>query len=230
MALSKEEAKELAEQLKVIEKLSASLNKNINTTNLKDLEKNAGAIRTLFESLNKEWEEITADISNAAIGFKQIVQEITNQNIGVKESVKSYNKLSSIAEKIQYHQRGITDLSSKEIKKLSEQISQQKTKLYNAQELLRVKAKDLEADRISNLNFQNNLKAQIDKLNKKKDITGKDLKLADELDAKLKKSLKAYEKINEKIAENSSALAQNAAIIADEDELFKSLVLTLQKV
>jgi len=230
MALSKEEAKELAEQLKVIEKLSASLNKNINTTNLKDLEKNAGVIKHLFESLNEEWDEITADISAAAIGFKQITQEVTNQNIGIRDSVKGYNKLSSISEKIQFHQRGISDLSTKEIKKLTEQVKKEKVRLENAQELLKTKAKDFEADRISNLSLQNNLKAQIDKLNKKKDITEKDLKLADELDAKLKKSLKAYEKINENISKNAAALTQNAAIIADEDELFKGLVLTLQRV
>jgi len=81
-----------------------------------------GVARTELERLRQEYKDMSDDISYAAKGFKSIVQEITNQNIGVRESVKGYNKLSSIAEKIQSHQRGISELSSKDIEKLKDQV------------------------------------------------------------------------------------------------------------
>lgn len=143
MALTPQEAKDLRDKLKEIEELSRKLNKNINTTNLQDLEKNAATINTLFKSLKDEWHDLTSDIGYAASGFKAIVQEITKQNIGIKEASKAFRGLSSIAEKLQSHQRGINDLSSKEIKKLQEKSLNEKSRLENASSVLDAKRNEL---------------------------------------------------------------------------------------
>ena len=120
MALTPEQARELQQMLLEIEKLSGALKKNIDTTSLQDLEKSAGAIKQLFNSLKKEWGEINEDISFAVSGFQKIIQEISNVNIGLKESNKAYTNLTSIASKIQAYQQGLSELSSKEIKNLKE--------------------------------------------------------------------------------------------------------------
>ena len=205
MALSREEAKELADLLKQIEKLSGDLKKNINTTSLKDLEKNASTIRTLFASLKDEWNDLTADISYAANGFKNIVQEITLQNQGIKESVKGYKGLSSIAEKLQNYQRGISDLSSKEIEKLKIKAKEEKLRLENAKDLLDTRRAELGID--------------IQRLINQKRIVG----LSREETFELRKLQKEHK-------QTLAAQANINGLVAEQDELYHGLVSTLKRV
>jgi hypothetical protein len=205
MALSKEEAKELAGLLKQIEKLSADLKKNINTTSLKDLEKNAGTIKSLFASLSQEWNEVTADISYAANGFKNIVQEITLQNQGIKESVKGYKGLASIADKLQSYQRGISDLSSKEIEKLKIKAKEEKLRLENAKDLLDTRRAELGVD--------------IQRLINQRRIIG----LSREEAFELKKLQKEHK-------QTLAAQANINGLVAEQDELYHGLTSTLKRV
>ena len=50
--------KEYADKLKQIEKYSKDFKKNINTTNLKPVEENAGAIDAIFERMNNHLKEM----------------------------------------------------------------------------------------------------------------------------------------------------------------------------
>ena len=129
MGLSNEDADELRKQLQEIERLSRLLNKNINTTSLQDLETQSANIRAIFAYLTDEFEDLTGEIGYAVTGFKKLVQEITNSNVGIKETTKSFNKLSSIAERIQSYQKGYSDLTSKDLKKLKEQFRIEKQRL-----------------------------------------------------------------------------------------------------
>ena len=156
MALSPQEAAELRKQLQEIERLSRLLNKNIDTTSLQDIERQAGNIRAIFANLTDEFEDLTGEIGYATAGFKKLVQEITNSNIGVKETTKSFNKLSSIAERIQSYQKGYSDLTSKDIKKLKEQFDVEKQRLFNTQDILKDKKALLEAEK-QNLAIQRNV-------------------------------------------------------------------------
>ena len=79
--------------------------------------------------LRKEYNDLTSDISRSLDIFRSITQEISKQNIGINESKKGYNGLSSIAEKVQSHQKGISELSSKDVEKLKKQVEQEQTRL-----------------------------------------------------------------------------------------------------
>jgi hypothetical protein len=181
-----------------------------------------GRATSELERLRQEYKDMSDDISYAAKGFKSIVQEITNQNIGVKESIKGYNKLSSIAEKIQSYQRGISELSSKDIEKLKEQVKQEKLRLENAQDLLKDKKSSLVVDKTSIDNEIRRLGIEI----RRKRVSGDSARAEINQIQKLQKSLEKNAFQQKQIQES---LSQNAAIISDQDQLFKGLNVTLDR-
>jgi chromosome segregation ATPase len=97
---------------------------------------NIGVARRELERLRKEYKDLASDVSNALDIFHDITQEISKQNLGINESKKGYRGLTSIAEKIQSYQQGITNLSSKEVEKLKDKVKQEQLRLTNAQKLL----------------------------------------------------------------------------------------------
>jgi len=215
MALTPEEARELQNMLLEIEKLSERLKKNIDTTSLQDLEKSAGAIKQIFKSLSKEWEGMTDDISYAAVGFRKIVQEISNVNVGLRDSNKAYNNLTSIASKLQSHQQGIGELSSKEIKNLKEKAKIEKQRLENAQDLL--KEKKLEYERNKSIN-EASIKAkqeEIALIERKAGKTKQDYLTLRELRNEVKGLNKDYATANSLLDKTTAAINQNTAILSN---------------
>lgn len=181
-----------------------------------------GRAKSELERLRQEYKDMSDDISYAAKGFKSIVQEITNQNIGVKESIKGYNKLSSIAEKIQSHQRGISELSSKDIEKLKDQVKQEKVRLENAQDLLKDKKSSLDVDKIDIENQIRALGIEVRRKRASGDSARVEINQIQRLQKSLEKNIFQQKQIQE-------SLSQNAAIIADQDGLFKGLNITLDR-
>jgi hypothetical protein len=218
MALSSQEAAELRKQLQEIERLSRLLNKNIDTTSLQDIERQAGNIRAIFANLTDEFEDLTGEIGYATAGFKKLVQEITNSNIGVKETTKSFNKLSSIAERIQSYQKGYSDLTSKDIKKLKEQFDVEKQRLFNTQDILKDKKALLEAEK-QNLAIQRNAAISAARAAQaRNDRAGMSMAIsqARSLENRIRKVNSEYDK-------TSSSINANNALLAEQDILLQGL-------
>jgi len=221
MALSPQEAAELNKQLQEIERLSRLLKKNIDTTSLKDVEKNAGTIKQLFESLNEEFSDLTGEIGYAAANFKKLVQEVKNTNVGVNETTKSFNRLSSIAEKLQMHQKGIHELSSKEVKELQKQLATERERLKTNQNILN--------DKKANLEFEGNdvaLKIQnklIEASRKRmgNDIEGYKIAMREVLRLKSEQA-----NINKEYARTTAAITANNNLLTDQDESLKAIEAT----
>ena len=205
MALSQKEVQELEKKLAKIEELSRKLGDNISTVNLRPVVDNAATIERLFKSLTDEFEELTADISYAVEGFKKITGEVNNFNVGIKETTKGFTNLSSISEKVQYYQKGITELSVKEVQKLQEKQAQEKQRLINASNLLKESIKEKQ-------NNLENLKSE----SKRRELSAEELKI--------------QEKLTAEIAKEKVALENNRGIIKDQDGLFKGLELTLGRI
>ena len=117
---------------------------------------NIGNSRQQLERLRREYSDMISDITTSLTIFQKITQEISKQNLGINESKKGYRGLTSIAEKIQYHQKGISELSVKDITNLKAQIEKEKQRLSNAQELLRSKERDRRFIRICFLSLPQN--------------------------------------------------------------------------
>jgi len=135
--LSGAEVNELIALIKLLEK-------EIGGVDLQNLLNSASASRVMLEQLRKEAKEFTNDISGAVTGFQQIVNEIKRANTGVNQATKGFQGLSSIAQKIQYHQKGISDLTEKEAKDLAKKLKIEKQNLANTSKLLEYERKILE--------------------------------------------------------------------------------------
>jgi hypothetical protein len=224
MALTPEDSDKLRKQLQEIERLSSLLNKNINTASLQNLEQSADQIRAIFAALNDEFNDFTGDIGYAANGFKKLVQEITNSNIGVKETTKAFNKLSSIAERIQSYQKGFSDLTTKDVKKLREQFNIEKQRLENAQDILKDKKDLLEAE-TANLTIQRNIAIQAGRAAQAAgDRTAHSMAIsqARSLENRIRRIGVEYNKA-------SGALAANTALLEEQDVLLKGLDTTIKQ-
>ena len=218
MALSPQEAAELRKQLQEIERLSRLLNKNIDTTSLQDLERQSGNIRAIFANLTDEFEDLTGEIGYAVTGFKRLVQEITNSNVGIKETTKSFNKLSSIAERIQSYQKGYSDLTSKDLKKLREQFNIEKQRLSNVKSILEDKKLLLEAEK-QNLTIQKS--AAIAAARAAQARNDRQGFLA--ADRQARSLINQIGKINTEYDKSSAAIAANTALLAEQDINLKGL-------
>lgn len=135
--MTPEEQKKINDLIKEGIELARKLGLTAEEASLRNFNGDLVQAERLVKSLRDEWNELTADIGYAYQGFKKIVSEITKQNVGLKESVKGYNNLSSVAAKIQNHQRGISELSSKEIANLRKKTNEEKIRLENARDLLK---------------------------------------------------------------------------------------------
>lgn len=230
MALTPDQTKELRDMLKEIESLSSKLKANIDTTGLQDLETNASAIKRLFKDLKEEWNELTSDISVAANGFREVVKEISRQNVGLNDSIKAYKGLTSIADKIQAYQKGYSNLSFKDIAKLKEQTKLEKQRIANAQNLLKEKKLEYESSLSINKDSIDAKQAEIALLATKAGKTKQDYYDLQKLRNEVKNLNKDYTKVNTELSRTTDALTQNTALLNDQDEAFKNLSLSIEKV
>jgi len=189
----------------------------------------AGNARGQLERLEETYKELTSDVSYAAQGFRKIVQEITNQNVGLKESTKAYKGLTSIADKLQSYQKGYSELSSKDLKKLKDQAKVEKQRLENAQSLLKEKESDYKKSKSINEASVKAKQAEIALLTTKAGKTKQDYYDLQKLRNEVKNLNKDYTAINLELDKTTDALTQNQAILEGEDELYKGTLLALDE-
>ena len=108
----------------------------------------------IVHKLKNDWREYTQDIEGTVLNFARIVDEIKDMNSGVKRSQQAFSSLSSLAQKLQSHQEGISKLSSKEIKNLKDKVKNKISELNLSKQLLE--------DQLSqqNLSIEERTKAQ----------------------------------------------------------------------
>lgn len=134
--LTPEELNKLKKQLEEIEKLSQQFNRNINTLNLQPIEENAGAIKAIWEQLNKDLETSNDDTDYLVSNFQKLVGEIKKTSGGISESQRGLKGLSSIAEQVTNYQKGYNELSSKEIANLQVKSKLEFERLTRSSQLL----------------------------------------------------------------------------------------------
>lgn len=129
--LSAAELQELVKLYKILNNLS-----DVAAQSAATHAQSIGNAKRELERLRQDYKDLTGDVSNALETFKALVSQISKQKTGINESKKAYTGLSSIAEKLQYHQKGISTLSSKELETLQKRAKQEKQRLENAQTTL----------------------------------------------------------------------------------------------
>jgi hypothetical protein len=182
---------------------------------------NIGVARGELERLRKEYKDLASDVSNALDIFHDITQEISKQNLGINESKKGYRGLTSIAEKIQSYQQGITNLSSKEVEKLKDKVKQEQLRLTNAQKLLEKNKLTQENEKQNNLILQQSLVAQIN-------AARANNQYATDLVQQLRNVRREHTNIEKQIKQIGIAYTNNQAIIEENDEGVKGLNRSLE--
>jgi hypothetical protein len=182
---------------------------------------NIGVARGELERLRREYAKLASDVSNALDIFHQITQEISKQNLGINESKKGYRGLTSIAEKIQQYQQGITNLSSKEVEKLKDKVKQEQLRLKNTQNLLNLNRQEQETLKARNEAIQTSLENQIRQAQQQGAFTGY-------LDRRLQVIKDRHKSIEKELQNINTAYTNNQAIIEENDEGIKGLNRSLE--
>ena len=137
--------------------LAAMLNKT--GISIEDMAKNA---KVFYEMLGK-WEE---EVSKTENGFESlsktlgnVVRDLNASSSVTKDINKSFSKLDSVVKTLSYDQKGITELSLKELQSAKNKINIEVDRLKNLKEELetRVKSNKATDDEIEKLNELNSL-------------------------------------------------------------------------
>ena len=166
--------------------------------------------------LRRDYADFTSDISSAIKSFKEITSEFDKQRKGINDSKKAYNNLDSIAQKLQYHQKGISALSSQELQNLQKKAKQQKDNLKVAQDTLQEN--------------RNNLIQEQNRLRQGGLLTASEQKRYTQNIASLQEIRKAQSINNDLLDENNLAMLQLNESLGEaakkEKEIEKSMGLT----
>jgi hypothetical protein len=206
---SKAEIEELRSLIKLLQK-------DIDGVEFDNLIKSGKAAKDYLRTLREEASAFAGEISEAVEGFQRIINEIKNTNNGVNRTTNAFRSLSSIAEKVQYHQKGISELTEKDVKKLQEKQKQTKVSLGNI-------SKQLEIEKQSLLNEK-----QIAEEKKRRlaAIVGKTIDERRE-QFRVKQELA---KINKQLIENESAHGNILGVIKEQDTYYNQLESDLAKI
>ena len=109
MAQNPQDVQKLLEQIESTYRRIGQTNpfKNFDASAFTDVNDAINVLSQGLETAKKKLQDLSGDVRELVGSFKAIVGEITNTNIGVTSTVKSFNKLTSIASKIQSDQLGI---------------------------------------------------------------------------------------------------------------------------
>ena len=100
-------------------------------------------------SSRRRLSDLINDAGELVSSFRAITSEVTSSNIALSSSTKSFNKLSSIASKMQSDQAGINVLRKKELESLQKQFEQEQLNLGTNKQSLEQKEQELEQKKIS---------------------------------------------------------------------------------
>jgi len=93
------------------------------------------AARKNLVQMRKEFANLNSDVSYFAESLTKVLQEIKGQNSALGKTKSAYSSLSSLANKLKYDQDGISRLSEKELKKMSEKVKQNRSSLDLAKQI-----------------------------------------------------------------------------------------------
>jgi hypothetical protein len=175
-----------------------------------------GTARVQLELMRKELEAMTKDITDQVEAFRDIAKEISGQRDGIKETVKGFKSLRSIAEKIQYHQKDLHELSLKDIESLQEKLKIERQRFEETDKQLKKEAEKL---RINQTSYQQ----QINHLMNQNDLSATQYK-------RLGKLLDLNEKINAELIQNEAAQNEIAGIVNETDANYRATDETLKKI
>jgi hypothetical protein len=113
--------------------------KNFNASAFNDINDAISVLNDGLSSVDEKLSYIDDDLSKISAGFKSIVDSLKTQNQALNLTTRSYNSLSSLAQKLKNDQNGISELNKKDLENLKKKAYQERENLVTAQNLLKTK-------------------------------------------------------------------------------------------
>ena len=120
---------EINKQFERLRSLATTLGKDLSKLNLRPIKEDAALVGELIEKWNDQLDESLASVENIASGFQDVVQQFSSGNIALASTKKEFNALTGLAQKMQYYQAGINDLTKKELLDIQKKAAQSKENL-----------------------------------------------------------------------------------------------------
>lgn len=118
--------------------------KDFNPRNFTDAATAIGQLEIGLRGAKDLFNSLTDDAQELYGAFKGIVNEIKNSNSSIKDSVKSYNKLGELARQLRDDEKGIHELSGKELKTIQSKLESEVQNLRLAQEMSKLRKQELD--------------------------------------------------------------------------------------
>lgn len=211
--ISKAEIDELRSLIKLLEK-------EIDDIEFENLVKSGKAAKELLMALRKEASGFTQDITDSVSAFQGMVNQLKNTQTGVNKAAKGFQALTSIAEKLQYHQKGIIKLNEKDVENLSKKLQTEKQNFSNTDALLKAEQKGLENQKRSQEGILNTINSQLDTLRRKAVWTRDDYTTNWRLQRLQYQQQKELSKINSQLELNLNTQGDIAGIISEQDTYY----------
>ncbi len=120
---------EINKQFERLRSLATTLGKDLSKLNLRPIKEDAALVGELIEKWNDQLDESLLSVENIASGFQDVVQQFSSGNIALASTKKEFNALTGLAQKMQYYQAGINDLTKKELLDIQKKAAQSKENL-----------------------------------------------------------------------------------------------------
>lgn len=218
--MTPQEQRQLNDLLQEGIRLARLLNDTAAEASLRNFNGDLRTAQLAINGLREEAKDFTSDISYAAEGFRKVVQEIRKTDQGLNQAGKSFSKLASIADKVQYHQKEISKLSLKETETLKKQASQEKAKLETANNLISEKVSRTQS-------YLNSIQRELDNLDRINETNGT---LSEAQYARYGNLLERQIKANKELAKNQGIQNEINATIEGQNALYNGLVSTLDRI
>ena len=131
-----DDAKQLQEDLKELERLASKLGKSVNFNNLKN---DAEAVKELLKAWKKEVDEINREFSDLSSTFKNVIDDLRNFNSTSSSVNRSFKALGGLADKLKYDAEDINKLSKKDLENLQKKAQINISELAAQNEILKKK-------------------------------------------------------------------------------------------
>ena len=159
---------EINKQFERLRSLATTLGKDLSKLNLRPIKEDVGVVIELVEKWNDELDQSLASTENLAAGFQDVVQQFSSGNVALASTKKEFNALTGLAQKMQYYQAGINDLTKKELLDIQKKAAQSKenfkTNITNLEQRKSALINENRSDEVS-LEQKKKNRAEIQKIN-----------------------------------------------------------------
>jgi hypothetical protein len=219
---AKNDAKQLQEDFKELERLGSKLGKSIDFSNLK---KDAEAVKELLKSWRKEVDEMNREFSDLSSTFKNVVDDLKKFDSTSSRINRSFKALGGLADKLKYDVEDINKLSKKDLENLQKKAQINVSELAAQNEVLKRKYEGQNLARIERNAQERGLKNTLTEIAQYKELQGifdENNNLRDDENNYVNK----LNKLIEKRLRDEKRIAANLGVMG---ELYSGLTSTLQK-